>query len=203
MPHIRFFNYLFVCIQSNSSIGRGETSRRRVWESKWWRSELAPLERLTCKQPRHISRAPTRDTVGKKISGEDTRGLRRSLYLYVYTIACTCTYVKEPTHESGETQVWGRTPFEVNTNYFFSFSIAVSVLSYPLFQWSLRPSFLLLFVLFAWIGWGWCGWGDYSSDQYCRAVGSSVNKMASVQGPSTLAILFTEDSTALQYWSEL
>ena len=104
MPHIRFFNYLFVCIQSNSSIGRGETSRRRVWESKWWRSELAPLERLTCKQPRHISRAPTRDTVGKKISGEDTRGLRRSLYLYVYTIACTCTYVKEPTHESGETQ---------------------------------------------------------------------------------------------------
>jgi len=80
--------------------------------------------------------------------------------------------LKEPTHESWKTQASGRTPFEVNTNYSFSFSIAV------------LPSFLLPFVLCVWIGWGWSGWGDYSSDQYCRAVGSSVNKMASVDGPS-------------------
>jgi len=79
--------------------------------------------------------------------------------------------LKEPTHESWKTQASGRTPFEVNTNYSFSFSIAV------------LPSFLLPFVLCVWIGWGWCGWG-YSSDQYCRAVGSSVNKMASVDGLS-------------------
>jgi len=48
-------------------------------------------------------------------------------------------------------------------------------------------SFFLASVCFmrmTWIGGGWCGWGDYSSDQYCRAVGSSVNKMASVDGPS-------------------
>jgi len=121
---------------------------------------------------------------------------------------------KEPTYESGKMQAWGRTPLEVNTNSSFSFSIAVSVFSYPLFpmlfasffsatttlsfhsqslsvsflilfsQCSLLPSFLLPFVLCEWICGGWCGWGDYSSDQYCKAVGSSVNKMANVDGPS-------------------
>ena len=131
---------------------------------------------------------------------------------------------KEPTYESGKTQAWGRTPLKVNTNSFFSFSIAVSVFSYPLFpmlfaflfsatttlsfhsqalsvsflilfsQCSFLPSFLLPFVLCVWIGGGWCGWGDYSSDQYCRAVGCSVNKMASVDGPSFLRLT--------QEWSE-
>jgi len=64
--------------------------------TRGWCSELAPLERLTWKQPRHISRALTRDTVCKKTSGEDARGLRRNLYLYVYMISCTCTHVKSP-----------------------------------------------------------------------------------------------------------
>ena len=69
---------------------------------------------------------------------------------------------------------------------FSSCSIAVSVLFLAsLFHCSLLLSFFLLpFASCIWIGGGWCGWGDYSSDQYCRAVGSSVNKMASVDGPS-------------------
>jgi len=68
---------------------------------------------------------------------------------------------------------------------FSSCSIAVSVFFLSsLFHCSLLLSFLLPFVSCVWIGGGWCGWGDYSSDQYCRAVGSSVNKMASVDGPS-------------------
>jgi len=206
-----------------------------VWESKWWCSELVPLERLTCKQPCHISRALTRDTVCKKTSGEDARGLRRNLccmfiwfhvhvwahrpsikgtkLLFIVIKAIIITR-KEPTYESRTTQARGLTPLEVKSSSFFSFSIAVSVFSYPLFpmlfaflfsatttlsfhsqalsvsflilfsQCSFLPSFLLPFVLCVWIGGGWCGWGDYSSDQYCRAVGSSVNKMTSVDGPS-------------------
>jgi len=55
-----------------------EEARSRVWKSEYRHSELAPLECLTCKQPRHISRKPTRDTVWKKTGGKDTRGLRRS-----------------------------------------------------------------------------------------------------------------------------
>jgi len=55
-------------------------------------------------------------------------------------------------------------------------------LSFPLLLASFL--FLLPFASCIWIGGGWCGWGDYSSDQYCRAVGSSVIKMASVDGPS-------------------
>ena len=98
------------------------------------------------------------------------------MYMYIH---------KEPTHESGERQAWGRTPFEVNTNYFlFIFNRCQSPFLILFFD---APCFILLcflFVLFVWIGWGWCGWGDYSADQYCRAVGSSVSKMVSVDGPS-------------------
>ena len=98
------------------------------------------------------------------------------MYMYIH---------KEPTHESRERQAWGRTPFEVNTNYFlFIFNRCQSPFLILFFD---APCFILLcflFVLFVWIGWGWCGWGDYSADQYCRAVGSSVSKMVSVDGPS-------------------
>jgi len=147
-----------------------------VWESQWWRIELAPLERLTCKQPHHISRAPTRNTVCKKTSGEDARGLRPTCFVCLYDFMYMYTR-KEPTSESWKTQAWGRTPLEVNTNCFFfilnrcqclivssfpnapcfllfcdddSFfpcSITVSVFSYPLFQ-MLLASFLFCFRLF-------------------------------------------------------
>jgi len=63
-------------------------------------------------------------------------------------------------------------------------SLSVSF-SYPLF--STAPCFFLFLLpiaLCVWIGGGWCGWGDHSSDQHCRAVGSSVIKMTSVDGPS-------------------
>jgi len=112
-PQIRFFSYLFVCIHTHSSIGGGITSRRRrVWESKSWCSELAPLERPTCKQPCHISRALTRDTVCKKTSGEDARDLRRNLYLYVYMILCTCTHVKSPHTRAGKRKPEGGHPLK-------------------------------------------------------------------------------------------
>jgi len=61
--------------------------------------------------------------------------------------------LKEPTHESWKTQAWGRTPFEVNTNSFFSFPIAVSVLFLSSFSMLLTSFFFLC----VWIGWGWCG----------------------------------------------
>jgi len=65
----------------------------------------------------------------------------------------------------------------------------------------LASFFLASVVSCVWIGGGWCGWGDYSSDQYCRAVGSSVNKMASVDGPSfPPSVELSPFSFSLQDW---
>jgi len=64
-----------------------------------------------------------------------------------------------------------------------SLSVSFLILFFPML---LTPSFLLPFVLCVriggGIGGGWCGRGDYSSDQHCRAVGSSVIKMADSSG---------------------
>jgi len=69
--------------------------------------------------------------------------------------------------------------------FLFILSLCQHLFLSSFFQCSLLPSFLLPFVLCVWIGGGWCGRGDYSLDQHCRAVGSSVIKMASVDGPSS------------------
>ena len=122
---------------------RKQTScRRRVWESKWWRSELAPLERLTWKQPRHISRALTRDTVCKKTSGEDARGLRRTCFCMFYMISCTCTHVKSHIRERDNASLRADTLASKHKLFHFH-SPSLSVSFRVLFsQYSVLPSLL-------------------------------------------------------------
>ena len=93
------------------------------WKTNIFKKNLAQTDRsgrcrLTCKQPRHISRALTRETVCEQTSGEDARGLRPTCFVCLYDLMYMYTRT-EPTYESGKTQAWGRTPLEVNTNSFF------------------------------------------------------------------------------------
>jgi len=95
-----------------------------------------PMECLICKQPHHISRALTCDTVCKKTSGEDARGKRLGFVCVCSISSCTlaCTYTKN-LHTRAREHKLRRT---LKANYFYPFFFSLSASFYS-FHLSLSP----------------------------------------------------------------
>jgi len=95
-----------------------------------------PIKCLICKQPHHISRGLTSNTVCMKTSGEDARGKRLDFVCVCSISSCTlaCTYTRS-LHTRSRKHTLRRT-LKANCVYLLFFSLSASLYSFHL---SLSP----------------------------------------------------------------